>query len=73
MLESPFPHSIHSYGKNLLRIIEQGHDGIFGNSKPAEINHGLWNIIKTSWAKDPFQRPSMSEVDDKLMTMRGEC
>jgi len=63
------PFSSHSYGRGLMWIVHQGHDGIFGNSKPAEISDKLWEIVRMCWTMDASQRPSMSEVEQKLGRM----
>lgn len=51
---------------NLKDIVERGHLGIFGASKPAGMEEGLWKIVKMCWAQDPSQRLSMTEVVNKL-------
>jgi len=68
-LRPPFTSETHSYGKYLKQITDQGHDGIFGNFKPTKMSDGLWEIIRMSWAIDPFHRPSMVEVEGKLRRM----
>jgi hypothetical protein len=70
-LEPPYPSNTHSYGRGLMEIINQGHDGIFGKSQPARMSNELWEIIRMCWALDPSQRPSMSEVEGKLRRMCG--
>jgi hypothetical protein len=49
-----------------VQIINQGHDGIFGELKPDAMCNDLWMC----WATDPVQRPSMAEVDGMLVRMR---
>jgi len=71
-LKPPFPPSPHSYGKGLVQIINHGHDGIFGDSKPAMMSDDLWEIVRMCWAKDPSQRPSMLEVKGMLERMRED-
>jgi hypothetical protein len=52
-----------------MQIADQGHGGIFGNSKPAEMSDELWEIIRVCWAMDPSQRPPMAEVEGQLGSM----
>jgi hypothetical protein len=65
-LKPPFPSNTHSYGKGLIQIMDQGHDGIFGRFKPTEMDDELWETIRTCWAKDPSCRPSMVQVKAML-------
>jgi hypothetical protein len=60
----------HSYGKGLMQIISYGHDGIFGQSKPAMMSDGLWQVVRMCWAMNPTRRPSMAEVNGMLARMR---
>jgi hypothetical protein len=69
-LKPPFSSKAHSYGKGLVQIINQGHDGIFGELKPDAMCNDLWEIVRMCWATDPVQRPSMAEVDGMLVRMR---
>ena len=69
-LKPPFPSHTHSYGKGLMQIMGQGHNGTFGRFKPAEMNDELWKIIRTCWAMDPSCRPSMVEVENRLGNIR---
>jgi hypothetical protein len=62
----------HSYGKGLVQIINRGHDGIFGELKPELMSDDLWEVVRMCWAKNPFQRPSMAEVDGMLVRMRED-
>jgi hypothetical protein len=64
-----YPPHTHSYGRGLMQIVKQGHDGVFGKSKPAEMSDDLWQIIRMCWALDPSRRPSMSEVESALKKM----
>jgi len=70
-LKPPFPSNNHSYGRDLMQIINEGHDGIFGKCKPEEMSDGLWEMIRKCWEMDPSRRPSMSEVDGMLAKMCG--
>ena len=65
-LKPPFPSNTHSYGKGLKQIVDQGHDGIFGRFKPAEMDDELWETMRTCWAMDPSCRPSMVKVGAEL-------
>jgi hypothetical protein len=67
---SPFPLNNHLYVKELLQIVEQGHDGIFGGSKPTDMDDVLWNMVRTCWEKDPSQQPSAPDVEQHLMEQR---
>ena len=69
-LKPPFQSNIHLYGKGLMQIVDQGHDGIFGRFKPAEMDDELWKIIRTCWAMDPSRRPTMVEVEARLGNIR---
>jgi serine/threonine protein kinase len=71
MSKPPFPHRTHSYGNRLVQIIHQGHDGIFGRSKPAKMSDSLWQIIRMCWAMDPSHRPSMVEIEGELSGVQG--
>jgi len=71
-LEPPFPSQAHSYGKGLVKITNQGHDGIFGELKPEAMSDDLWEIVRMCWAMDPSQRPSMAEIDGMLARMRED-
>jgi hypothetical protein len=65
-LKTPFPSNRHSYGKSIMRIIDQGHRRIFMSSKPAGMSDELWELIQMCWAIEPSERPPMSEVEGKL-------
>jgi hypothetical protein len=56
----------HSYGKGVMQIMGHGHDGIFGESKPAMMSDGILEVVRMCWAIEPFQRPSMAEVNGML-------
>ena len=71
MLKPPFASKTRAYGKHLMQIVDQGHDGIFGNSKPAQMSDSLWEIIRLCWAIHPIDRPPMVEVESKLRKMCG--
>jgi hypothetical protein len=71
-LKPPFLSKAHSYGKGLVQIINQGHDGVFGELKPDAMNDDLWEIVRMCWAVDPSQRPSMAEVNGMLARMRED-
>ena len=71
MLKPPFASKTRAYGKHLMQIVDQGHDGIFGNSKPAQMNDSIWEIIRLCWAMDPMDRPPMVDVEGKLRKMCG--
>ncbi|KIM71575.1 hypothetical protein PILCRDRAFT_830261 [Piloderma croceum F 1598] len=71
-LKPPFPAMRYSYGKGLMQIIDHGHDSIFGESKPATMSDGLWEVVRMCWAMDPSQRPSMAEVNGMLAMMRED-
>jgi len=70
-LKALFPSDTHSYGKRLMHVVNQGHDGIFGSFKPKKMSDELWEIIRMCWAMHPSQRPSMSNINDRLRRMRG--
>jgi len=55
-----------------MQIINHGHDGVFGELKPAAMSNDLWEIVRMCWAMDPSQRPSMAEVDGMLARMRED-
>jgi len=71
-LKPPFPSQAHSYGKGLVQITNQGHDGIFGELKPEAMSDDLWEMVRMCWAMDPSQRPSMTEIDGMLARMRED-
>ncbi|KIM89607.1 hypothetical protein PILCRDRAFT_191500 [Piloderma croceum F 1598] len=65
-LKPPLSTMWHSYGKSLMQIISNGHNGILGTDKPEMMSDGLWKIVSMCWAMDPFQRPSMAEINSML-------
>jgi hypothetical protein len=69
-LKPPFQSNTHSYGKGLIQIMDQGHDGIFGRFKPAEMDGELWETIRTCWAMKTSCRLSMVEVEARLGNIR---
>jgi hypothetical protein len=60
---------VHSYGKGPVQIVNNGHDGIFGELKPDVMSDDLWEVVRMCWAVDPSQRPSMVEVNGMLARM----
>jgi hypothetical protein len=71
-LKPLFPLKAYLYGKSLVQIINHGHDRIFGELKPELMSDDLWEVVRMCWAKNPFQRPSMAEVDGMLVRMRED-
>jgi hypothetical protein len=71
-LKPLFSSRAQSYGKGLVRIVNLGHDGIFGEQKPEAMSDDLWEIVRMCWAVDPSQRPSMTEVDAMLARMHKD-
>lgn len=68
-MEPPFPACSHSYAKALKLIVDHGHNGIFGNSKPIDMGDGLWKMLQVSWGRDPSGRPSMLEIENQLQEL----
>jgi hypothetical protein len=56
-------------GKNIIQIIDHGHDGIFGESKPEMMGDDLWEMVRMCWTMDCSQRPSMAMINGKLARM----
>ena len=67
----PFVYNTHSFGNGLMHIVERGHEGVLGNSKPVQMRDELWALIRLCWTIDPSRRPSMSEVKDILSRMHA--
>ena len=58
--------------RGVKKIIEQGHWGMIGNSKPEQMREDLWELLGRIWAIDPAGRPAMMEVVEKMKGFRSD-
>jgi len=69
---SPFKQSANTYARGIQQIIERGHSGILGNSKPVGMGDELWDLLGRCWVVNPAGRPTMMEVVEKLGTFASD-
>lgn len=53
----------------VVEITRRGHLSL---AQPKEINVGLWQLLRTCWAIDPGDRPTMQDVLGQLETLLAE-